>query len=94
MTPQSYLFIDNLKRFIGRHHVVIFVTFISLMLTVSIILLSLVLTQSFDDDDTTTSTVPSFNKETIERIKNLHISSDEGNKPLELPSPRPNPFVE
>lgn len=94
MTPQFYLYIDNVKKFIGRHHPVIFITGVSLALAACVGLLYWVLVLTSVDESTTTSTITSFDKETIERIKNLNISSNSADATLTLPPSRPNPFVE
>ena len=94
MTPQFYLYLDGLKKFVSRHHPVIFITSICLALAACVGLLYWVLVLTGVDESTTTSTITSFDEETIERIKNLNISSNSAGATLTLPSPRPNPFVE
>lgn len=94
MTPQFYLYIDGFKKFISRHHPVIFITSISLALAACVGLLYWVLVLTGVDESATTSTITSFDKETIERIKNLNISTNSAGATITLPSPRPNPFVE
>lgn len=94
MTPQFYLYVNSFKKFIGRHHPVIFITSMSIALSVCIGLLYWVLILSNADEVETTSTITSFDKETIERIKNLNTSSNSDDATIILPSPRPNPFVE
>lgn len=94
MTPQFYLFLDGFKKFIGRHHPVIFITSICLALAACVGLLYWVLVLTGVDESTTASTITSFDKETIERIKNLNISTNSAEATITLPSPRPNPFVE
>lgn len=94
MTPQLYLYINGFKKFISKHHPVIFITVISLALAACVGLLYWVLVLTNVDEATANSTITSFDKETIERIKNLNISSNSAGATITLPSPRPNPFVE
>lgn len=94
MTPQFYLYINGFKKFVGRHHPVIFIASMGLALAACVGLLYWVLVLTSVDDSTTTSTITSFDQETIERIKNLNISTNSAGATLTLPSPRSNPFVE
>lgn len=94
MTPQLYLFTASLKKFISKHHPVMFITLISLSLAACIALLYYVLVIGNVDESNSASTIEPFNQKAIDRIKDLNISSDTTNITLTLPSPRPNPFVE
>lgn len=94
MSPQLYPYIDSLKKFVSHHHPVIFIAIVSLALAACVGLLYWVLVLTGIDETTTQSTITSFDQETIDRIQSLNISSNSAEATIELPSPRPNPFVE
>lgn len=93
MTPQIYSMTNSFRRFFEQHHPVIFISVLSLLLAAAIFALYQVLTLSTDTVTPTTSTISSFDKKTVEKIKQLHLSSDPSSN-LTFPSPRSNPFVE
>ena len=94
MTPQLYLFIQQFRRFIGKHHAVLFTTLLCLLLGIAVLSLEQVLAASNDPtSDATPSTIDTFDQSTIDKIKQLHNSSDLS-APLTFPTPRANPFAE
>ncbi len=94
MSPQIYMLWDSFKTFLRHHHPIIFIMLIGLLLGTAILLLYWVLTITFTQSGTNQSTISEFDKKTVEKIKNLHISSDTTNTELVFPTPRSNPFVE
>jgi|GEM_PF-1627370 len=86
--------LQPLKRFITNHHLVVFITVGGLLLALAVYALYDVLVSANQSTaNTPTSSVTQFDQKTIDRIKNLHNSSD-GGETLVFPSPRANPFVE
>jgi hypothetical protein len=94
MTPQVYLFVTSAKRFFKHHHPVIFISFIGILLAAAVAMLYWVLVIGFSNEGTNVTNIGSFDQKTVDKIKNLHNSSDPNGSPLVLPSPRSNPFVE
>jgi predicted PurR-regulated permease PerM len=80
-----------LTQFLAKHHAVLFISFIMLLLALAVYFLYV--TSMVKQTETTTSTIGQFDQATIDKIKRLHDSSDASNK-LVFPSPRSNPFVE
>lgn len=92
MTPQLYALRASVRTFILRHHPTMFIVTILLLLIGATVSLYFVTTE--------TATVPpqesivtGFNQKTVDQIKNLHDSTESGDK-LVFPTPRSNPFVE
>ena len=94
MTPQLYTTLMSFKAFFKRHHPIIFISLVGLLLAGAVFTLYQVLALSSVDASSTTSTIGNFDKKTVDMIKNLQISSDKNTSDLVFPSPRPNPFVE
>lgn len=85
---------EILLAFIRRYHLVIFTVITVLLLSVGVLLLSgIVGKASGADTPPQNSMSSSFDKETIDRIKNLK-TSDQPSEPLDLSSGRINPFNE
>mgnify|MGYP001580651317 CR=1 FL=1 len=83
-----------LQHFIGRHHAVLYVSVIGLLIAgaiFSLYLVNVLATSAPDATPPLTST--QFDEETIDRIKNLRLSDGEVSS-VELPEERANPFVE
>ena len=94
MSPQLYMYGKKISRFFEKHHPVIFISILTLLLGAAIYSLDQVLVASSDTSDmTNSSTVSDFDQKTIDKIKQLHISSD-GGEQLIFPSERANPFAE
>jgi hypothetical protein len=96
MTPELYTYSKRIGRFFDKHHPVIFISFLTLLLGAAIYSLDQVIVTSTDTSGAAaTSTVSDFDqqKQTIDKIKQLHISSDSGDQ-LVFPSQRANPFAE
>jgi len=82
-----------LKSFFAKHHPVVFISIILLLLALAIFLLYGLLAIANSTETDTTSTIRPFDKTTIDKIKQLHGSGDSP-EPIVFPSPRVNPFVE
>lgn len=78
-------------QFFAKHHAVIFISFITLLLATAVYMLYM--TTLAKPVEAPASTINRFDQSTVDRIKNLHDSSDSSNK-LVFPSPRANPFTE
>lgn len=78
-------------KFISKHHAVLFISFITVLLTVAVYMLYLVIT--IKPSEPPVSTVDQFDTETIEKIRTLHDSAEDTTEII-LPSPRANPFIE
>lgn len=94
MTPQLYAAAKSFSNFIGRHHPVLFITAMALLLGVAIFTLYQISTLSLAEADETQPTLGAFDQKTVDKIKDLHISSDGNNSTLVFPTPRSNPFIE
>lgn len=94
MSPQLYMFWTGVKKFVKHHHPVVFISVLCLLLALAIALLYMVLTITFSDEGTQDTTIKAFDQQTIDKIKELRVSSDSNAPSLELPSTRYNPFVE
>lgn len=94
MSPQLYMFLNSVKKFVKHHHPVVFISVVCLLLGLAIMLLYMVLTITFSDEGTQDTTIKPFDQKTIDKIKELHVSSDSNAPTLKLPSTRYNPFVE
>jgi len=92
MSPQLYNLTANIKAVFAKHHPVLFISFVALLLAAAIFSLYQVLdiTTAPASDN---STVTGFDKVTADKIKKLHDSSDSSEN-LVFPTPRSNPFME
>ena len=91
---QASLGIAPLQKFIAKHHAVIFISFIAILLGVAVFALTAVMQKAeAPAENSASSTISNFDQETIDKIKKLHDSSDPSNN-LTFPEPRFNPFVE
>lgn len=83
-----------LQQFFAKHHPVLFICLIALLLSAGIFSLYDVSRQAEASVDTkSSSTIANFDQATINKIKNLHSSTDVS-EALVFPSARYNPFVE
>lgn len=87
------LSLKPLQAFIAKHHPVLFITIVLLLLASSIFVLYDSTTTTLNQTRETTNTIGAFDKKTIERIKNLQSSND-SKSTLEFPTSRYNPFTE
>lgn len=94
MTPQLYQLLASMRTFLKKHHAILFISLLGLIVAVAVIALYQALTVAFEKPVSTSSTIQTFDQKTVERIKNLHNSSDNSATALVLPSPRSNPFSE
>lgn len=90
---QLTLLLAPLKSFLAKHHPVLFISLITLLLAAAVYTLYDVVANATAPVEDATSTIVKFDQKTIDKIKELHDSSDTVEK-LDLPSPRSNPFVE
>lgn len=93
MTGDLSSAIAPLRNFLAKHHPVLFITCVLLLLSLAVLMLYSVLNEATPSEESSASTISQFDKATIEKIKELHDSSDTPDA-IKLPSPRPNPFVE
>ncbi len=83
-----------IQDFFAKHHPALFICFIALLLAAAIYSLYDVTRKAEASPDSLTSTtITQFNQATVEKIKNLHSSTDTS-EPLAFPTSRYNPFVE
>jgi len=83
-----------IQQFLAKHHAVLFICLITLLLSIAIYSLYDVSRQAeVPPDSQATSTIVKFDQATINKIKNLHSSTDTS-EPLDFPKTRYNPFVE
>jgi predicted PurR-regulated permease PerM len=82
-----------LKSFFAKHHPVIVISAILLLLALAIFLLYSLLAVANSTETNAPSTIQNFDKQTIDKIKQLHDSGDTP-EPIVFPSPRVNPFNE
>ncbi len=87
------LSLTPLKSFVRKHHPVLFISLICILLAGAIFALYQVLDVSSQDESSATSSIGQFDQKTIERIDSLSASGD-NSESLVFPSPRPNPFAE
>lgn len=86
--------IAPIQSFIAKHHAVLFISFIAIILSIAVFSLTTVMQKAeAPDDSVASSSTSSFDQPTIDKIKKLHDSSDVSND-IVFPSPRLNPFVE
>jgi hypothetical protein len=93
MNADFYLVSKKITVFIRKHHAVIFITPLCIFLSIAIYFLYLVIQTTLTPSIAPASTIGSFDQKTIDKIKNLHDSTNSPTT-VALPSPRPNPFVE
>ncbi|MDB5176671.1 MAG: hypothetical protein JWN75_339 [Candidatus Saccharibacteria bacterium] len=92
MTPQLFTLVSSIRSLFAKHHPVIFITIITLLLAAAVFSLYQILDIT-SQPATATSTVTTFDKVTVDKIKKLHDSSD-STETLVFPKPRTNPFTE
>lgn len=93
MNDQLKTSLAPVSNFLAKHHSVLFACTISLLLAVSVYALYDVTTTATAPVADSGSTISDFDRETIDKIKNLHDSSDMSDS-LVFPSPRSSPFSE
>lgn len=94
MTPQIYQFFASTHNFVKKHHAILFISLLAVIVAYAITSFYQALTISFEKPINTNSTIQNFDQKTVDKIKNLHDSSDTSVGPIVLPSPRANPFSE
>lgn len=94
MSPEIHIVWQRVRTFVQRHHPVMFISTVGILLALAVYSLYDVLTITFFDPSTAQSSIKPFDKKTVDKIKKLHISSDTTSDSLTFPSPRFNPFVE
>jgi uncharacterized membrane protein len=80
-------------KFFAKHHPVIFIVSILLLIAAAVFSLNQVIEQTLGQTPESQNTNLNFDQATIDQIKKLHTSSD-APESIQFPSPRPNPFVE
>lgn len=81
-------------KFLSKHHPVIFICFIAILLSIAVYsLYDVMKAAEVPSDSTATTTATQFDEKTIDRIKKLHNSSDTSDA-LTFPTSRFNPLVE
>ncbi len=94
MNGDISLGIRPIQQFLAKHHAVLFICFIAILLSIAIYALYDISRQAeASSDSLTASTIAKFDQATIDKIKNLHSSTDTS-QPLVFPSTRFNPFTE
>ena len=79
------------SQFFAKHHAVIFISLIVLLLAVAVYVLYTA--SKVVSTEEPVSTIGQFDQATVEKIKGLHDSTDTFDK-LVFPTPRSNPFTE
>jgi hypothetical protein len=92
MTPQLFMMMNTIRTLLARHHPILFIIVLSLLLGLGVYSLYEVL--SITSSTGGVSSITTFDKKTIDKIKNLHSSTDSNDTTLTFPTPRSNPFVE
>lgn len=83
-----------LRLFFAKHHAVLFLSCIFLLLALAVYLLYAAIIEANNTVTTNNiETVGKFDQATIDKIKTLHASGDPSDQ-LTFPSPRSNPFSE
>lgn len=83
-----------IQKFIAKHHPVLFICFIATLLAVAVyVLYDVMKISEATPSSSQSSTIPGFDRATIDKIKKLHDSSDTSES-LDYPDSRSNPFVE
>lgn len=93
MKNSQSISLKPLNDFIAKHHPVIFITVVILLLASAIFTLYLSTNSSLNQTREPTNTIGAFDKTTIDKIKNLQSSNDTKST-LVFPTPRSNPFTE
>lgn len=98
MTAQTSSFSASLKplqTFFEKHHAVLFLSAIALLLAAAVFLLYTAVINASSTTAVTNSieTMSEFDQTTIDKIKKLHASGDPSDQ-LVFPTPRANPFTE
>ncbi len=93
MNDQLTSFFAPVSGFFAKHHSVVFASALVLLLAVSIYALYDVTTKATAPVSNSGSTISDFDRKTIDKIKNLHDSSDVSDT-LVFPAPRSSPFSE
>lgn len=94
MTPQIYLAVASMRRFMKRHHSLLFIIFLGILLVTAVFSLYQALSVIFTGDQNTNSKILQFDQKTVEKIKNLQDSSERSDSKLVFPAPRSGPFDE
>jgi hypothetical protein len=92
MTPELYALSNQLTASLKKHHVVLFISCLGIMLSVAIYLMYQTTQSTFVLPNATSSSITDFDQKTIQKIKDLHDSST--SPTVMLPASRPNPFSE
>lgn len=86
---------NSLSKFIKRYHLLIFTVFVLGGLTLCMFLINGIIIKSGDTTSYKPATTDTtFDKQTIERIKQLQTADDNAVDDLNLGQGRSNPFVE
>lgn len=93
MSPQITASLQPVQKFLSKHHSIIFISALCLGLAVAIYSLYDALNVTTSTSTNSTSTIGSFDQQTIEKIKNLQDSNDAADTVV-FPTPRSNPFIE
>jgi|GEM_PF-6607803 len=94
MTPSVYMALSKVRLFLRRHHPVIFISVLGIVLALALLMLYGVLSAT-DISVTPNNTISTFDTDTENKIKNLRASDSTGSgATITLPSNRTNPFVE
>lgn len=93
MNDQLKTAFEPIGNLFAKHHSVIFAAVVILMLAIAVYALYDVTSQATAPVSDSGSTISDFDKKTIDKIKNLHDSSNVTDS-LVFPSPRANPFSE
>lgn len=83
-----------LQKFVAKHHPVLFLCLIMALLAVAVyVLYDVMKISEATPSSSQSSTIPDFDRATIDKIKKLHDSTDTGES-LTYPTSRANPFIE
>lgn len=93
MNENSSISLKQITKIISKHHSFIFIIVACLGLAAVIYSLYDVMNTAGTSSTSTTSSISGFDQTTINKIKNLHDSSDAPDT-IAFPSPRSNPFIE
>lgn len=86
---------NTVSHFLRRYHLLIFTFSVLGGLAVCVFLINNLIVKSSDISDyNPAAPSTSFDQDTMQRIKELHSSSDNARDDLDLSSGRTNPFVE
>lgn len=93
MSPQLYAIQKQIVAFLSKHHAVMFIAVIGLILSGGILYMYNVIQPAFSEPDIAVSSIKEFDKVTIEKIKNLR-DSNSTNSGVDLACPRIGVFSE